>query len=146
MSATEINGENLAMTGTLEDHEQIRDLYARYAYTIDYGPPEEWISCFTEDGVFESPRFGRHSGSDGLRRFVTMSKEANGSAKVRHMLTNVAFQINGDTATGACYLTYYHCKNGKATLEALGRYEDELRKVNGDWLFRSRRVHVDGHF
>ena len=73
------------MTGTLEDHEQIRELYARYAYNIDYGPPEKWIGLPTLRTVrLESPRFGRHWGSDGLRRFAATYKEANGSAKVRH--------------------------------------------------------------
>jgi hypothetical protein len=74
-----------------------------------------------------------------------MYKESNGDAQVRHMMTNVTFRVEGDTAAGGCYLTYYHCKNGKTTLEALGRYEDELRKVNGEWLFKRRRVIIDGH-
>jgi SnoaL-like protein len=132
-------------TGTLEDRVEIRELYARYAYTIDYGPYEEWVKCFTEDGVFESPRFGRHAGHRALLRFTAIYKDANGDAKVRHMMTNVTFRVDGDTATGGCYLTYYHCKNGKAILEAIGRYEDELRKVDGDWLFARRRVFIDGH-
>ena len=33
----------------------------------------------------------------------------------------------------------------KATLEAVGRYQDELRKVNGEWLYQYRRVYIDGH-
>jgi hypothetical protein len=135
----------MEITGTWEDREQIRELYARYAYTIDYGPYDEWVRCFTDDGVFESPRFGRHAGQAALRRFTAIYQDSNGSAQVRHMMTNVTFQIDGHRATGGCYLTYYHCKSGKATLEALGRYEDELRKVNGAWLFQRRRVSIDGH-
>jgi len=135
----------MAITGTWEDREDIRELYARYAYTIDHGRHEEWVACFTADGVFDSPRLGRHEGRDGLRRFAVMYKESNGAAQVRHMMTNVTFQVNGDRAAGGCYLTYYHCKNGKASLEALGRYEDELRKVDGAWLFQRRRVFIDGH-
>jgi SnoaL-like protein len=135
----------MAITGTWEDREQIRELYARYAYTIDYGAHEEWVRCFTEDGVFESPRFGRHAGHAALLKFTATYKESNGAAQVRHMMTNVTFELNGDAATGGCYLTYYHCRGGKATLEALGRYEDELRKVDGKWLFQRRRVYIDGH-
>jgi 3-phenylpropionate/cinnamic acid dioxygenase small subunit len=135
----------MGLTGTFEDREQIRELYARYAFTIDYGPYEEWLKCFTLDGVFDSPRFGHHVGHDGLRRFTEIYKESMGSGQVRHMMTNVIFRIDGDSATGGCYLTYYHCKNGRATLEAVGRYEDQLRKVGGEWLFQSRKVHIDGH-
>ncbi len=132
-----------AVTGTWEDREQIRELYARYAFTIDNGQFDEWVSCFTEDGVFDSPRLGRHSGPAGLRRFTQIYKESLAGAQVRHMMDNLTFQIEGDRATGACYLTYYHCKEGKAELAAIGHYRDELRKVGGRWLFASRRVFID---
>lgn len=135
----------MPLTGTMEDREQIRELYARYAFTIDHGPHDDWVRCFTDDGVFESPRLGRHAGHDGLRKFTQMYKNSAGDAQVRHMMTNVIFTIDGDTAMGGCYLEYFHCKNGKATLEAIGRYQDELRKINGQWLFQYRRVYIDGH-
>jgi 3-phenylpropionate/cinnamic acid dioxygenase small subunit len=135
----------MQLTGTAEDREQIRQLYARYAFTIDLGPYEDWVACFTSDGVFDSPRLGRHEGHDALRKFTVMYKNSAGDAQVRHMMTNVIYRIEGDRAKGGCYLTYYHSKNGKASLEAIGRYDDELRKVNGEWLFQYRRVHIDGH-
>jgi 3-phenylpropionate/cinnamic acid dioxygenase small subunit len=135
----------MGITGTLEDREQIRELYARYAFTIDYGPHEEWVRCFTPDGVFDSPRLGRHEGHDGLTKFTATYAASHGDAQVRHMMTNVTFRIEGDMAKGGCYLTYYHCKNGKATLQAIGRYQDELRKIDGEWLFQYRRVFIDGH-
>ena len=135
----------MPLTGTSEDREQIRELYARYAFTIDHGSYDEWVKCFTADGVFDSPRLGRHEGQDALRKFTVTYKNSAGDAQVRHMMTNVTFQIEGDRGMGGCYLTYYHCKNGKASLEAIGRYQDELRKVDGEWLFQYRRVYVDGH-
>jgi hypothetical protein len=135
----------MPITGTADDREEIRELYARYAFTIDHGPYEDWVKCFTPDGVFDSPRMGRHEGHEGLRKFTAMYKHSSGDALVRHMITNVTFRIEGDRAMGGCYLNYYHVKGGKATLEALGRYQDELRKVDGEWLFQYRRVYIDGH-
>jgi len=135
----------MPLTGTPEDREQIRELYARYAFTIDHGPYDEWVKCFTADGIFDSPRLGRHEGQDALSKFTVTYKNSAGDAQVRHMMTNVTFRIEGDRGMGGCYLTYYHCKNGKASLEAIGRYQDELRKVDGEWLFQYRRVYVDGH-
>jgi 3-phenylpropionate/cinnamic acid dioxygenase small subunit len=135
----------MAVTGTWEDREQIRELYARYAYTVDLGRYPEWVQCFTEDGVFESPIFGQHKGADGLLKFTALYKASQGGAQVRHVMSNVTFAINGDQATGGCYLSYYHCKDGKVALAALGRYEDKLCKFNGEWRFASRKVHLDGH-
>ncbi len=135
----------MATTGTWEDREQIRELYARYAYTVDFYRYSEWVQCFTEDGVFESPIFGEFKGPQGLLKFTAMYKESQGGSQVRHVMSNITFQITGAAATGGCYLTYYHCKDGKVSLAALGRYEDQLRKVNGEWLFVRRKVHLDGH-
>ena len=134
----------MPITGTIEDREEVRVLHARYCLTIDTCRYDEWIDCFTEDGVFESPRFGRHSGRDGLKRFTAMYKESLGGAKVLHVVANPAFDLDGDSGTGTSYLLYYHCKDGKAALSAAGTYTDSLRKVNGEWRFESRRVNIDG--
>jgi 3-phenylpropionate/cinnamic acid dioxygenase small subunit len=133
------------LTGTLEDREELRELYARYAATIDNGQFEEWIDCFTEDGIFESTRFGRHVGREGLRRFTQIYRESLGGAQVRHILTNLMLQIENDHGIGSCYLTYYHCKDGRVQQSAVGRYRDTLRKSGGRWLFASRTVALDGH-
>jgi len=132
-----------AITGTMEDREQIRELYARYALYIDSSRFEEWVGCFTEDGVFESPRLGKHVGRDALRKFTASYKESWAGAQVRHMMVNVSFDVHGDHAHGTCNLIYYHIKGGKTELAAVGGYHDELRKVSGDWLFSHRKVFVD---
>jgi 3-phenylpropionate/cinnamic acid dioxygenase small subunit len=135
----------MAITGTWEDREQIRELYARYAFTVDYGRYQDWVKCFTSNGVFDSPRFGKFEGAESLLKFTAVYQESMGGAQVRHVMSNVSFEVSGDRAMGGCYLSYYHCKDNKVSLAALGRYEDRLRKVNGEWLFESRRVHLDGH-
>ena len=117
------------ITGTIEDREEIRDLYARYAHTIDNGQFNEWIDCFTDDGVFESPRFGKHTGREGLRRFSAIYKDSLGGAKPFHQMTNVIFNIEGDKASGCCYLTYIIARERTtAALSACGRYNDRLRR------------------
>jgi len=130
--------------GTLEDREEIRDLYTLYSVTLDSGRYDEWIDCFTEDGIFQSQRFGKYAGREGLSKFVKIYRESLGGAQARHVITGVYFEIRGERAAGSCYLTYYHSKDGKTALAAVGHYEDELRKVGGRWRFSSRRVSVDG--
>ncbi len=129
---------------TLADREEIRELYARYAHSIDAAQFDEWVECFTEDGVFESPRLGKHRGRDGLRKFCAMYKESWGGAKPMHLMSNVSIAVNGDRAAGGCYLAYFHCKAGKAEFSAVGHYTDKLRKVNGRWRFEHRQVAIDG--
>jgi hypothetical protein len=54
----------------LEDREMVRELYSRYAHTLDDGRYEEWVGCFIPDGVFDSPWVGRHVGSENLLALV----------------------------------------------------------------------------
>ena len=93
-----------AITGSVEDREQIRELYARYALYIDAGKFEEWVNCFTEDGIFESPSLGKHAGHAALRKFCASYQESWAGAQVRHMMVNVSFDVHGDHAHGTCNL------------------------------------------
>lgn len=129
----------------LQDRLDIHELYARYAVAIDNHEADDWVACFTSDGSFESGRFGKHVGRDGLARFTKLYRESLGGASVLHIITNVYFKIEGEAGTGTCCLTYYHCKEGKIQQEAVGRYMDTLRKVDGRWFFASRKVTLDGH-
>jgi 3-phenylpropionate/cinnamic acid dioxygenase small subunit len=131
------------ITGSWEDREQIRELYARYALYLDGGKFEEWVNCFTENGIFESRSLGKHAGHAALRKFCASYKESWGGAQVRHMMVNVSFDVDGELAHGTCNLIYFHIKNGKSELTAVGGYRDELRKVNGNWQFAHRQVFVD---
>jgi len=135
----------MAISGTLEDREEVRSLHARYCLSIDNNRAEDWIDCFTEDGSFESPRFGKHSGRDRLRRFAAIHKESLGGAQVLHVVANPAFELDGDTGTGTSYLLYYHCKDGKVQQCTVGYYTDKLRKTPKGWRFASRQVAILGH-
>jgi 3-phenylpropionate/cinnamic acid dioxygenase small subunit len=135
----------MAINGTLEDREEIRELHARYCLTIDTGRYDQWLECFTADGVFESPRFGRHAGQDGLKKFGALYKESLGGARPLHVVTNVTCEIDGNSATGACYLLYYHCKDGRVQQTTVGYYTDQLAKTPAGWRFKSRQVTILGH-
>ena len=81
------------ITGSVEDREQIRELYARYAIYLDSSKFEEWVNCFTEDGIFETPLVGKHAGHAALRKFCASLREKWAGAQVRHMMVNVSFDV-----------------------------------------------------
>ena len=135
----------MAITGTLKDREEVRALHARFCLTIDSGRYEEWIDCFTEDGVFESPLFGQHSGHNDLKRFAAVYRESLGGAQSLHVVANPAFELDGDSGQGSAYLLYYHCKNGRVQQSTAGYYTDWLRKTPAGWRFARRHVTILGH-
>ena len=131
------------ITGTPEDREQIRELYARYAIYVDQVRFDEWVNCFTADGVFESPVYGTFAGHDRLREFTQVYYNSWSGGAVRHMMVNISFDISGDTATGFCNLIYFSITDGTFQLAAIGGYNDTLRKDGGDWRYRHRKVFLD---
>jgi len=132
------------ITGSFDDREQIRELYARYANYVDAARFDDWIDCFTADGIFESPLMGLFKGPDELRRFTGQYENSWAGGGVRHMMVNVSFDIEGDTATGTCGLIYFKVHDGKSEYLLTGGYRDTLRKVDGEWRFSHRKVYIDG--
>ncbi|SRR5579875_3167102 len=127
----------------MDDRQKIEELYVRYAFAIDGRQYDEWISCFTEDGVFDSSRMGRFAGRDELRKFVEKYERLLEGGQIRHVISNVLVDVAGERARGRCYLNLYLTKNGKTEMIGVGTYEDQLRKVDGRWLFESRKVVLD---
>jgi len=131
------------MASVLEDKEEIRDLITRYCLYIDSGRYDEWVRCFTDDGVFDSPILGRWQGKTALRQFTEKYRAWTGAAQPRHCVMNVLINVEGSHATGECYLLMTHAAEGKTELIISGRYEDQIEKVNGKWLFKERKVRPD---
>lgn len=131
------------MSNISEEKEEIRDLVTRYCLYIDSGRCEEWVNCFTDDGVFDSPILGRWQGKPALRQFTEKYRAWTGAAQPRHCVMNVLIEVNGEQATSECYLLMTHAAGGKTELVISGRYEDQIEKVNGKWLFKERKVRLD---
>ena len=127
----------------LEDKDAIQDLMTRYCLSIDAGRNEEWVECFTEEGIFNSPILGKWQGPEKLLAFTQKYKEWTGDAQPRHCVMNILIDLNGDTATAESYLLMTHAERGKTELVISGRYEDEIEKVKGKWLFKERKVCPD---
>ena len=132
------------------DHEEIRQLLARYNLSIDLGDTDGWAACFTSDGVFEcsglpegSPLGGRHEGHDALKAYAVTHHSIN-KGRARHWNWNLLLDGDGDEATLTCYLNVYSAGQGeRARLRATGIYRDTLRRVEGEWRFATRHITVD---
>jgi len=132
------------LSGTVEDRLEIQDLYARYCQSLDHGRYEEWLDCFTDDGVFESPRFGRRAGREELRKFTAMYRESLGGARALHLVHNPLLKIDGDRGSASCDFSYFHCKDMHIQQGTVGFYTDVLRKTPVGWRFLSRCVTILG--
>jgi hypothetical protein len=137
------------MTLTAQDHEDIRQLLARYNFAVDFGDTEGWADCFTADGVFlctpeGGPLTGRHVGREALVAYAVKHYEIN-QGRARHWNWNLEISGEGSAATMRCYLNAFRAvaPDAPPKLAVTGVYRDKLAKVDGRWLFAERHIHVD---
>lgn len=133
-----------------DDRAAIEDLMARYLFALDWNDFDTFGQTFTEDAEFEYARGTAH-GRDSIVETIRGFKERIGTiytddkgnpAILRHVLAQTVIRVDGDRAF-ATAMWWEMANNGpdnKPLVGTFGTYEDELRRVDGDWKFSRRRV------
>jgi hypothetical protein len=139
-----------ADTSYAEDRAAIEDLQARYLFAMDFRDPDTYIQMFTEDGVLDVGS-GEIRGRAAIREAVArMPNPPAPSAESglwravgRHNISNIVIKVDGNRATGRAYWFHYSNDNPArdGAFDGFGHYEDELVKVDGEWLFSKRRIY-----
>ena len=128
----------------IEDRLAIKDLFVRYTTALDAGDVDTVVGCFTEDAVLESPVIGAIAGREAIRAFaVRFAALRESGTQFRHMISNLAAEIENRRARATCYLLVLITRDGKSRQLPPGRYECELVKDGGQWRFRRRVVFHD---
>lgn len=131
------------MTVDLEDRAAIHDLFTRYCCALDNGDVETVVDCFTADAVLKSPVVDI-KGRDQIRAFARrFAAQRAAGTQFRHMVTNIAVAIDGDRATATAYLLVLISQDNAHRTLPPGRYECDLVKQAGRWLFSRRTVFHD---
>lgn len=139
------------MSDYAEDRAAIEQLEAEYLFAMDWGDAESYANCFAPEGVLEWAR-GRAVGPAEIQkevgRFKALITQVYGTdskgqpVRLRHFITNQVLYIHGDTAKGRAYwFEFANNGPGDAPLAgSYGHYEDDLRKVDGQWKFVRRHI------
>lgn len=131
---------------------EIENLQARYLFALDWQDGEAYASTFTEDGVLDwaggiaEGRAAIAKEVRGMREQFARREAADEPkrpARLRHFITNVVLDIKGDRAIGRAY--WFELNNDNRDrhpyVAGYGHYEDEMRKVDGRWLFVRRKIY-----
>lgn len=121
---------------------KILERLAAYTLAIDGKDPVGWANCFTEDGIFGQ---GDHAirGRDNLRAYAEVHGSTLGS---RHITSSPCYQIDesGVIATGRSTTVVTVATPSGYKIAMTGFYQDELKKINNDWLISRRWATVEG--
>jgi len=123
----------------LMDLDAIRDLPRRYAHYVWSKNVSAAADLFTEDGVMdtgtEEPIRGRAALRETYARML-------GPAKFHPFVHNHVIELDGDRATGVCYLDLRATTDGKSMIGS-GFYHDVYVRDGGGWKFKSRKLTME---
>lgn len=132
------------MNSNLEDKFAIEELIARYNQSLDRGDYATWVACWSDDAVLD----GIGKLLTGKAQIQAFADQYEGSTRskingLKHYTVNILSEIEGDRATSSSYLQLVNTTNKGVKIIFTGRYEDDLKRVNGQWQFAKRKLHQD---
>ena len=125
-----------AVVRELADAEAIRDLARRYAHFVWQKDISAAIDLFTEDGEMDT---GDRPPIRGKQALLETYQDMLGDAELQPFVHNHVIDLQGESATGTCYLDLRAIVDGKSMIGA-GIYHDQYAQVAGEWKFRSRKL------
>ena len=152
-AAALVGAAGAAFAGYGDDRALIEDLQARYMFAFDYGDPQGYAGTFTKDGVLDYGG-GEIKWREAIAKFIADGRKRTLEARAktpkgeqpsvgRHIINNMVIKvIDANKARGVAYWTHMTSgANGRGTVDFFGHYEDDMVKVDGEWLFARRRIY-----
>jgi uncharacterized protein (TIGR02246 family) len=130
----------MSFTGNFEDRLMIRELMDTYADGVNQRSTEIWGSTWAEDSVWNltvvpgmEEVIGRDNIVKGWEQSMTLFPFVFMAMTVGYI------HVTGNTATARSYTAEVAVMQDGTDLRPRGQYDDELVKIDGQWLFKRRK-------
>lgn len=131
----------------VKDRLDIFDLYARASHASDASDGDGWAATFTEDGEIVSPTYGATArGRGALKEFIETTNDAALARgdQYRHVVTAITMVPAGPARIDAkAFLMITATRREGSRIDRTIVMIDELRLVDGEWLFSRREARPD---
>jgi uncharacterized protein (TIGR02246 family) len=146
MAAKAVESDSLA-----RDRMAIEETLRRYVRALDDSDLAAYLATLTDDARFVAAE-GTHAGKDAIRKYVEpvmksrlarREKEGAAATATHHVVTNQSIEfLDKDNVVVRAYWMFVvaHGAGKPMSIEIMGSSEDYLRRSNGAWLIRERRV------
>jgi len=124
---------------TPEDDLALRTLLAKYTDAVNRRNADSWISCWSIDAHWDLLGNLANGREEILGLWQHMMA---GFESVTMLPSSSLFSVDGETASGHHYLQEFSLDKEGNRLTLISRYEDQYRKVDGQWLFQSRHYQI----
>ncbi|MCC7077171.1 MAG: nuclear transport factor 2 family protein [Acidimicrobiia bacterium] len=120
----------------LVDRDAIRDLVNLYAHNVWRNDIEAIGALFADDAEMDTMTRPTIRGKAELLEAFAEMLDVD---EFRPFVHGHVIDLDGDTATGTCYLDLRAVVDGKR-LMGWGWYDDRYVRVDGEWRFKYRKV------
>jgi 3-phenylpropionate/cinnamic acid dioxygenase small subunit len=129
-----------------EDWHTVQTLLMTYAEYVDAGRFADAAALF-ENATYrlefpDRPGCTTYQGAEEVHAFFAGTRVyPDGTPRTKHLITNVAIDLEGDRASSRCNVTVLQQTDVLALQPiASGRYLDRLERAAGEWRFADRLV------
>lgn len=128
----------MAFKGPIEDRLAIRELFDSYSDAVCVVDAAAWGDTWADDGVWELPDYPEIGKIVGRQNIVAAWVAAmTHYPGIIFTATPGSIVVSGDRATARSWTSEVYDQQG-VTKRDRGRYDDELVRRGGRWLFKSR--------
>jgi uncharacterized protein (TIGR02246 family) len=127
-----------------EDRALIDDIVARYNRALDTGDKDEFLSVFTEGGVWVSPLMGTFEGHQALGEwFDDYYSKPSDHQYGQHRVTNTIFdKVEDDRVEMWCNWILVSPHHDGPHVTVMGNYYDIIVRKGDRWLFEKRTIEI----
>ncbi|MDE0746422.1 MAG: nuclear transport factor 2 family protein [Porticoccaceae bacterium] len=132
----------MPFSGSIEDRLAIRELLDIYADAVNQRDTALWASTWAEDASWKLPVIPGMENVCGKENIVTAWQTGMSMFPFIFMAFTVGgIQVDGNTATVRSYAAEVGTTSEGEEIRPRGQYDDQLIKVDGQWLFKERIFH-----
>jgi ketosteroid isomerase-like protein len=124
---------------------EIRNIIGRLSQLADRGliaELDDYVDCFTEDGIFETPMETR-TGAKDIREGAAARRWENGpEVQTRHIVgsTDIRFTGPDDAIVESNFVFGGPGPDGRPGVLLVGHYDDVFRRTDAGWRLAHRRI------
>lgn len=127
----------MAFTGPIEDRHAIRDLYDSYADGANRGDREAWLACWSDDAYWWTHYFEQ----SGKQAIAAQHEQLMANVATTTFFTQIGMiEVDGDKAKSRAFCMERLVMKSGGSHRLTGRYDDDLVRSGGKWLF-TRRIY-----
>lgn len=140
----------LARNPTAQERADIEQLAYKYVFALDWRDADAYAAAFAPDGVLNYGG-GQAIGRQQIAAVINTLREremgrlgegetGQGNGHGKHFISSMVIDVSEDGSRAVAQATWIQIMGVEPRISAHGHYVDKLVKINGEWLYSSRRT------